>query len=322
MRSDWLNGAALLLALFLSAWGSLRQASESSHGQTLVLTEVLESRLQEGRLLDARGVEVEVGPYERIVSLNTIADHLLLDLVEPDRLVGITRYTKSGHADSWRFGDRVTVGRSEDLEEVLGLQPDLVVVSAFSDEAYMARLRERGIAVFDLGDMRGVDSTLEDIRLLGVLLELEERAETLIRSFRRELEALEKRGEARGRPWGLYLNIVADSFFGGTRSSSYADMLHYGGVQDLAEAHGYVEWPRYNPEQILEMNPDLLVTQSGMGEVICAHSTLARLAACSDSGTILELRGDYQLDPGRGLVRAASQIQSMLDSMASSSPSP
>ena len=106
MKSDWLNGAALLLALVLSAWGSLRQASESSHGQTLVLTEVLESRLEEDRLLDARGVEVDVGPYKRIVSLNTIADHLLLDLVEPDRLVGITHYTKSGHADAWRFGDR------------------------------------------------------------------------------------------------------------------------------------------------------------------------------------------------------------------------
>ncbi len=320
MRSDWLNGAALLFALVLSAWGSLRQASESSHGQTLVLTEVLESRLEEDRLVDARGVEVDVGPYKRIVSLNTIADHLLLDLVEPDRLVGITHYTKSGHADAWRFGDRATVGRSEDLEQVLGLQPDLVVVSAFSDEAYMARLRERGIAVFDLGDMRGVDSTLEDIRLLGVLLELEDRAETLIRSFKRELDALEKRGEARGRPWGIYLNIVADSFFGGTRSSSYADMLYYGGVQDLAEANGYVEWPRYSPEQILEMNPKLLVTQAGMGEVICSHSSLTHLKACSGEGRILELQGEHHLDPGRGLVRAASQIQSMLDMAVPPSP--
>ena len=78
MRSDWLNGAALLLALVLSAWGSLRRFLSRVMDSILVLTEVLESCLEEDRLSDARGVDV--GPYKRIVSLNTIADHLLLDL--------------------------------------------------------------------------------------------------------------------------------------------------------------------------------------------------------------------------------------------------
>jgi ABC-type Fe3+-hydroxamate transport system substrate-binding protein len=219
-----------------------------------------------------------------------------------------------GHVDAWQFGDRQAVGRSEDLEHVLSLQPDLVVTSEFSDEAYMARLREEGIQVFDLGNMRGVDSTIGDVLTLGALLKQQDRAHRIVNGFRRELSALEGQWPSKSQPLGLYLSVLGDSIFGGTAGTSYADMLHYGGVKDLAAAHGFKDWPRYNPEQLLEMNPSIIITQKGAGAVICGHSALGLMAACSTEGHILELSSDFQPDPGLGVVESAAEVQALLRS--------
>ena len=318
MKTDLINAGALFLALLLAAVGAVWQGGGAVETVAVVALEE-QILVSVDELADARGVVVPTGHYQRIVSLNTVADHLLLDLVAPERLVGVTGYTIDGHVDAWRFGDRAAVGRSEDLEKVLSLQPDLVVTSQFSDEAYMARLREQGIHVFDLGDMRGVESTVGDIWALGSLLKQEARAQRLVAGFRRELSALELDIGLDERPWGMYISVLGDSVFGGTTGTGYADMLHYGGVRDLAAEHGFKEWPRYNPEQLLEINPSLILTQEGMGEIICGHSALGLLDACSAEGHVLEMKGEDHLDPGMGLVDAAAQVRALVESALGSS---
>jgi len=316
VKTDILNGVALLLALVLGAVGAVWQG-----GGGLEIVDVVAIQKEFppdlDELTDARGVVVPTADYQRIVSLNTVADHLLLGLVEPERLLGITAYTLEGHADAWRFGGRQGVGRSEDLEHVLSLQPDLVVTSEFSDEAYMARLREQGIQVFDLGNMRGVDSTIGDVLALGALLKQQGRAQRIVDSFRRELSALEGQWPSSTPPSGLYLSVLGDSIFGGTVGTNYADVLYYGGVKDLAAEHGFKDWPRYNPEQLLKMNPPIIITPKGTGDVICGHSVLGLMKACSSSGHILEMSGDFQSDPGLGLVESAAEVQALLKSALS-----
>ena len=100
--------------------------------------------------------------------------------------------------------------------------------------------------------------------------------------------------------------------FGGTAGSSYGDMLHYAGVDDLAEAHGYADWPTFSPEQLLAIDPPLIVTQAGMGEVLCGHSALQLLACCQPGGRVIEVSGKYHSDPGLGLVHAAAAVQRLV----------
>ena len=314
MRADWINGGLLLVAVLASCFAVLWQ-SDRGVEPPQVVSLVGSEDPSEQWVVDARGREVEARSYQRIVSLNTVADHLLLNLVEPERLIAITGYTQDTHEEAWRFGERAVLAKSQDVEAVLGLQPDLVITSEFADEAFMARIRERGIPVFDLGNMRGVSTTLEDIAVLGSLLKEAKRAEELERSYRRELAALLASRGDEPRPKGLFLTVLGDSFFGGHGGTSYADVLRYGGMEDLAEEFGYQDWPRYTPEQILAMNPGLLLTQVGMGEVICQHSALRKLPACGSEGHVVELHGRYHADPGLGIVEASSQVQALLQQL-------
>ena len=263
-------------------------------------------------LTDARGEVVPVAPYRRIVSLNTVADVILLELVEPERLVGVSAYTLKQNPVGYRFGATAGITRSKDLEPIIALRPDLVIVTKFADESYMTRLRELEIEVFDLGEMRGVQDTKANIETLARLLDEEERGQRISNHFMRNLAALETAPGKATRPWGIYLNIYGDTLLGGTKGSSYADLLHYGGLRDLAEDRGYLGWPRYSPEQILELDPPVIVTGLGRKKLICGHALLDRLSACHGGGQILELPENNHSDPGLGLVDAAQDLQTLV----------
>lgn len=306
MRTDLANAALLAGALALSSLaatlpGGAPVAPPTGGGAADA------PALGASEVEDARGVAVPVRAYERIVSLSTISDHVLLRLVEPERLVSVTEYS-ARHPAAWQFGARPTVASSGQLEAVLALKPDLVVVTLYSDEAYLARLREAGVQVFDLGDMRGVETTRASIRALGALLNLRGRAAALERSYDRELAALDAVVPDAELESGMYLSVYGDTFFGATAGTSYADTLRLGGVRDLAAERGFVDWPQYTAEQLLQLDPPLIVTLEGMGDVLRGHALLSSLRACGPAGRIVEIDGAYNGDAGLGIVEAAHQI--------------
>lgn len=306
MKADLANGFALVVCLAVASWAALLDPTPRSTPPQPPAVAPVERAPTE--VEDARGRVVPVAPYARIVSLNTISDHILLELVEPGRLVAITGLTQDTHPGAWRFGDRPAVGRSDQLEAILALSPDLVVVSQYADEAFMARLRDAEIQVLDLGPMEGVSSTLANITTLGQVLGIPDRADALAQRFRLELSGLDALVPDTAAARGLYLTVYSDALYGGTTGSSYADMLHYGGVADIAAEHGHTGWPQYSPEAVLAMAPPLVVTGPGMRDPICSHSTLRLLSACGPTGRVVEVDAESQADPGLGIVDAALAV--------------
>src|ERR1700712_4471597 len=137
LRIDLLNLGALLAALVLASLGSGlsgpgatdRTSARASPG---LLAQV--ERLPDGQrvLRDARGVAVPLRDYRRIASGTLVADRVLADLCEPDRIVAFSRYaakTPSGH----RYAGKPTLGARADVERVLVLKPDLLVVNELVD---------------------------------------------------------------------------------------------------------------------------------------------------------------------------------------------
>lgn len=311
MNADLLNGLAFVASLACASAGAVLAAGE---GAAMTRMPGTPEPPAEGAtvIVDARGAPIPVFPYQRIVSLNQVADHVLLRLVEPERLVGVTAYTLEQHPAGWRFGGRKGFAVPLAIEAVIAARPDLVIVSKFAGPDHVARLRRLHIPVFDLGQMRGVRDTLSNIRTLGALIDVNERAARLAESYRRNLSALESAVAGREKPWGIYLTLYADRPLGGTKGSSYGDLLYYGGVRDLAAKHGYLRWPRYTPEQLLALDPPLIVTSPGGRPAICGNSLLAGLSACGTAGRVVEMPDRNHRDPGLGLVDAAQDLQRLV----------
>jgi len=313
MKVTLFNSGAVLGVLGLASLGALW--SDVPAGE-VIRVDSARARASAATVIDARNRAVPTGTYHRIISLNIVADAILLEMVEPDRLVAVNAYTLDKSPSGYRFRGRVGISKTKDIEPVIALNPDLVIVSKFADEAYIARLHERGIAVFDLGEMRGVRDTMLNIKKLATVLNVAERGRRITDRFRRHLQALKTATATVTRPHGLYLTIYGDTLFGGTQGTSYADLLRYGGVRDLAAERGFTGWPRYSAEQLLDIDPPLIVTARGRRSIICRHAILSRLSACR-TDRVVELPKRNISDPGLGLVDAAEDLQLLLRAMRS-----
>jgi len=257
---------------------------------------------------DATGRRVQVRRYARIASSSMLIDRLLLELVEPDRVLGFSRHGFEGSSVAYRFGDKSRIDANEDLERLASLRPDVLIVNNFVDPGRIRRLNDAGIAIFDLGEMRGLDSLLEDIRAVGELLDEVERAETLARRFRTRMHQVATDIPEARRPTAIYVGVHGTQIFGGARDTSYHDVLEAAGLVDVA-ARRYRGWPSYTPEDILSLAPDYIVSPRGQGRGICRLNGLATLAACRSPNGIIEIDVSLMVDPGLTMLDAAEEVR-------------
>lgn len=312
-RADLLNALAFAATLALSAAGGAlgtgpgktsteRQFKSGSAMQPEVLADG--TRV----LRDAGGVAVPLKRYQRIASATMAADRVLADLCEPQRVVAFSRAGQESAPFAHRYVDKAGLSSRAPLEEVLALKPDLLLVSALVDPGYAARLRERGIAVFDLGHMRGMSTLLPNIRAIGWLLGAPERGESYARSLARRMAAASGgRVRAQG-PRAVYVSAYGTSLYGGANHTSYHDVIVHAGLRDAAAEAGLSGWPQLSAEQLLSLAPEVVVTKPGMGALLCRHAGLASLGPCKGQGRILELPGAIADDPGPGMLEATEAL--------------
>jgi iron complex transport system substrate-binding protein len=236
-----------------------------------------------------------------------VADEVLLEICEPDRVAAFTGTSARATTRGFRYAGKPTLERLDDLEGVLSLHPDLVLVNGLGDPRPVARFREAGLVVLDLGEMRGLSTLIPEIHLLAEVLGHPERGEWYATSLVQRMNAIAADVPASDRSRAIHLSVYGDSLFGGALGTSYHDVLVAAGLVDAASA--YRGWPQYTAEQVLTMDPDIIVTNMGMRERLCAHSGLARLRACMAPRGVVEVDADLLGDPGPAMVDAARRIR-------------
>jgi iron complex transport system substrate-binding protein len=246
-------------------------------------------------------------PLSSLVSLSTVADAVLLEVCEPDRIVSFTGRSARSGARGYRFQGKPTVEGSGDLEGVLALHPDLVLVNGFGDPRPNARLRDAGLVVFDLGEMRGVRTLFPNVREIATLVGHPERGDHLVRALASDLAAVAVDVAPDARRRGMYLSVYGGHLFGGAEGTSYHDVIASAGLVDAAS--GYRDWPEYSVEQILAIDPDVIVTHRGMRDRICEHAGLTGLRACASRSAVVSLDDGLLGDPGPAMVDAARRVR-------------
>ena len=255
-------------------------------------------------LTDATGHFVPFRPYRRIVSGSSVVDSLLQTLCEPERIAAFTHYGATKSPYGYRYAGKPAPAG---IEQVIALQPDLVLLHNHGRQDLIARLRETEIEVFDLGYMQGISSLESNIHTVAQLLGHPERGQELARRFRRRMQDLARHIPVQERPRGMYLNVSGSSLFGGAGGSSYHDVIEAAGIRDAA-AERYEGYPKYSSEQLLTLDPEVIVTHRGMTLALCRHPGLDRLRACGPDGRIVEVDGFLIGDPGLHMLEAAETV--------------
>jgi iron complex transport system substrate-binding protein len=306
-------GAALLGGIYGGALSTGRGLPDTT--RKFVLESALKPEtLADGTLVlrDATNTPIPLIPYQRIASGTLIADRVLSDLCEPTRLVAFTSHGAANSANAHRFAGKPLIAARAPVESILALKPDLLIVNNLVDPGYVAQLREHNVRVFDLGHMRGLSTLLSHIRAIGFLIGAPERAEHYARSLEGRMQRVAAGRAGKPRPNAMYIGIYGDRMYGGAARTSYHDILEYAGLHDVAAKAGMDGWPELTEEQVLALDPEIIVTHRNMGAVLCRHAGFEQVRPCRGEGRIVEIEGVLIDDPGPSILDATELLYDAL----------
>lgn len=289
-------------------------AVEGSTGRVKPATVGVSSQDTENILRDHGGYRVVPRRYTVVVSTSPVLDSLLLRVLEPGVLVGVSSFTKGLAGRGHRFSGRAVRG-VRDRETILSLAPQLVVTHHVGDPGDLARLRAGGVRVFDFGPMGGLDRLVRQARTLGKLVGRPRRMGAVLRTIRRRVGLLKSATAARSFGDGLYVSVVGQRFSGGTVGTSYHDVLRLAGLEDVA-APFHRGWVQYGVEDLIRLDPAWIVTPEGQGDNVCAHGGLREVRACRLQGHVVEIDPLWLHDAGVGMLEAAAALHQALHDRA------
>jgi iron complex transport system substrate-binding protein len=215
-------------------------------------------------------------PPRRIVSINPCADALLRELADPAQIRAISHYSQDPRATSvpldWAASYPATSGTAE---EVLALEPDLVVAGPHVALSTIAALERLGIALVKLPVAKSVAESKAQIAELGRVIGQPVRAAALVD----RIDAAVAAAGGAGPP------VDALIWQGGglvPGAGTLADeLLRLTGHANAASRHGLGAWGVLGLERLVASPPHILYAgdRRGEGDRLLAHPVIDRLAA-------------------------------------------
>ena len=220
-------------------------------------------------ITDDLGVTVTIeNPPERIVSLSPANSEILFALGLDEKIVGVTEYCTYPEAalSKEKIGGFSTVN----IEKVSVLNPDLIVAADGNSEETVAHLRELGFTVITI-NADTIDTTLDDILLLGKATGADDEAEALVSSMKEDLAEIAEKTSAEEKPTILHCMWTDPLWVSGSATFQDEMITAAGGVNAAAAEEG---WVALTMEKFLTMNPDIIVVDSGNGMGVGADDAL------------------------------------------------
>jgi iron complex transport system substrate-binding protein len=249
----------------------------------------------------------------RIVSVTLATDEILLALVGPPRLVGVTYLADDGRVSNMtQEAAAVPHKVRADPEQIISLQPDLVFVASFLRGEFIRLLQAAGLVLFQFQEYDSIAEVQQNIRLIGRVVGEEAKAEALVAAMQARLQALAEQLQPLGtRPRVLYWG--SHGYTAG-RMTSIDDLITYAGGENLAATYGITGPANLSAEQVLAMNPQVIV--SGSLDQDAQHGLPTALLHPALQGTEAVKRGRVYTVPSRYLVTISQFIVDGVEAFA------
>jgi iron complex transport system substrate-binding protein len=209
-------------------------------------------------LVDPLGEHVVLSaPPRRIVSIALSADEILLELVPPERLVGLTYLiddpaTTPGFAYAPASAARVT---EENPEALLALAPDLVVTAGYTRAEAVVLLEGAGVPVIGTGAHTTLKDVIAAVGALGEAVGETDRAKQMASALRERITAVDERPKS-GRPPRI---LLWEGGFTYGRGTLQEDLITHAGGIDVAAEAGLRGPVAITEEAVISFAPDVVL---------------------------------------------------------------
>nr|AHF24650.1 ABC transporter substrate-binding protein [uncultured bacterium Contig13] len=238
-----------LVSLFLVLLLAFGAAASSAEGAGIVVTDMM-------------GREITLSePATRIVVMQPSDCEILCAIGCEEAIVGRGQYVD--YPASILEVPVVQSGAETNVEEILALQPQVVLMNSMSQsEEQVKQLEENGVQVV-VSTTSNIESVYTAIQLIGKLMGKDTEAEAVIADMQATFDEI--KAKVSGETKKVYFEISPPPYLYTAGSSSY--------MNELAEICGITNifadqedaWLMISEEQVIERDPDYIVLITNMG---------------------------------------------------------
>lgn len=213
-------------------------------------------------VVDQAGRRVNVPDHpQRIVSLAPSITEIIFSLSADDKLKGATQY--SDYPFQAKALPRVGSYVRLDLEKIVALKPDLCFGIRDGNPKHLVdKIEGLGIPVYVI-DPRDIKGIMEAIKGVGDVLGAKEQAADLIGDMGKRLDRVKEIVAGSNlRPRVFFQVDAAPIITAGTNTFTH-ELINIAGGINLGA--GAVPYPRYSWEQVLSLQPEVVIVTSMAG---------------------------------------------------------
>jgi iron complex transport system substrate-binding protein len=216
------------------------------------------------KVTDGNGFEMTIeSEPKRILSLNLGADEILFGMIDKSRIVSLTRYADDEGisniaSEAAGVGARTTM---DQVENIIALNPDLILLDTWADAKYLKQLRDAGITVYAFRTPANIDEQKAVILELAHVVGAEEKGQELVAWMDEKLKAVEEKLSVLKPEQKLTVMDYGEMGSSGL-GTNFDDIVTRAGLVNVISRAGIEGWPVISKEKIIEFDPDIIILPS------------------------------------------------------------
>jgi iron complex transport system substrate-binding protein len=272
------------------------------------------------RVMIAGALVIGVGgaakpPPRRVASLNACLDAMLVHLADRSQIAALSHYGREDHSSTVAAVAKTLPFTWESAEEIISLEPDLVLASKHSALATRNALKRLHVPVERFAVPKSIDESLAQVAKVARLLGHEARGRALIARIEAAIAAAAPPAGARR----LKALIYQPNGFAAGPGTLVDDMMERAGFDNVARRYGLKTWGNVPLERLLADPPEVLLAgEPGQGARSWADRVMTHPALKSVSGRMktaqlsekfLYCGGPVLIETAQALAKARRAIQ-------------
>lgn len=251
--------------LFLAACNEEDTTPEIDNDTDNTAEEQVESAYPK-TFVDGRGKEVTFNEKPtKIVSTTLAVDEFLVDLVAPENILAVTQISTDASISNVAGKTDAIETKFETVtaEQVLALNPDLVIIPSYVSGEVLDQIESAGITTYQVVDDSTFEGILKTVETIGQIVGEEEKAAALVTDIKKRIDTLEANAEkVETKPRVLYYTEYLSSV---TDNTTIGEMINLaGGTNVITEAgivgDSYPDYPNVSKEVLVELKPEIIFT--------------------------------------------------------------
>ncbi len=204
-------------------------------------------------------VTLEQAP-KHIVSTTEGTDEILFALVPKSNIAMVTSFASNpdfSNITSFVKGIPAVSDAGADVEQIIAQRPDLVLMASYTKPGVVKQIEQANIPSYEFNSFNSISDIEKNIGVVGKLVGEPDKASNLVGKMKKDIDSIQSSISGQKKP--TVLNYSSFGFAAGTNTIVNDVIVDAGGINAAAGLSG---WAKISDEQIVKMNPDVIIDAS------------------------------------------------------------